>query len=520
MVIDYENITIRKRCLVERGSILIGESKLNVITGKNGSGKTLFAKYLFHKLSSHGRDAVYVEQDNFPIINGLDVYGNIFINEDSTYAPTIKAWIKDRGFSYIFGRDANNLSGGEKRLVALLRALASDAEVVILDEPTNDLDYTMVDALCGLLNECKKRCTLIAITHDDRMTGIADSIFNIENQSLSSRMPIPMRNEGSANNNTAKRTRILADGFLHKVIKRQYFSVAIILLLFPFMCVEALAVQEAKTTAIPYMHPGQVNIFLPISSYAAEHVKGGEISTLALAALNPSQGDGKSEILENATKQSELMSIVFGLELESGENYNVRVIERYNPSDRSYLLWDDDIASRPESLENSFIVVDLLNNYSFYDFIQSSAFEPLTQANYSICSNETIELVNEINFAKFLKSAFVNVIMSCALSLLLYFLYLTIYFRLSKRVLVNLRNYGYSQKNIQTALIGRFNNKKIFLTFSLVCLFANILISRNTDVVLGYFPSIVVAAMLVAIHSMQKGVIKNKVKRVFNWRFR
>jgi tungstate transport system ATP-binding protein len=63
---------------------------------------------------------------------------------------------------------ASSLSGGEAQRVALARALAVDPEVLLLDEPTANLDPYNMGLVEGLIQELRdeSRCTLVVVTHN------------------------------------------------------------------------------------------------------------------------------------------------------------------------------------------------------------------------------------------------------------------------------------------------------------------------------------------------------------------
>ncbi len=60
------------------------------------------------------------------------------------------------------------LSGGMQKRVALARAIATDPEIILFDEPTTGLDPIMADVINGLIVDCvaKLGATAISITHD------------------------------------------------------------------------------------------------------------------------------------------------------------------------------------------------------------------------------------------------------------------------------------------------------------------------------------------------------------------
>lgn len=82
-----------------------------------------------------------------------------------------------------FSQPINELSGGQKKRLALAKVLINEPDILILDEPTNHLDLNMIEWLEDLLNASKS--TLIMVTHDryflDRVCNI---IYEIDNRQI------------------------------------------------------------------------------------------------------------------------------------------------------------------------------------------------------------------------------------------------------------------------------------------------------------------------------------------------
>ena len=74
------------------------------------------------------------------------------------------------------------LSGGEQQRVAIARALAKNPKILLCDEPTGALDYNTGKAVLGLLQDTCRNTgrTVIVITHNSALTGMADRIIRIK----------------------------------------------------------------------------------------------------------------------------------------------------------------------------------------------------------------------------------------------------------------------------------------------------------------------------------------------------
>ena len=80
-----------------------------------------------------------------------------------------------------WNRSVLQLSGGQQQRVAIARALASDAKVLLADEPTGNLDeataWDVIDLLKHIAHEDKK--CVIVVTHSKELAQAADEIIHI-----------------------------------------------------------------------------------------------------------------------------------------------------------------------------------------------------------------------------------------------------------------------------------------------------------------------------------------------------
>ncbi|MUK90293.1 ABC-F type ribosomal protection protein [Ornithinibacillus sp. L9] len=178
---------IGSRILWEKASFQIKAGDKLAIIGDNGTGKTtLIRKIISQEKGIQISPAVQIGyfSQNLDI---LDVDKTILENvmESSSQEMTLIRTVLAR--LHFFGDDVNKqvkvLSGGERVKVAFAKIFLSEINTLVLDEPTNFLDITAVEALESLLKQYEG--TIILISHDRRfIQHIANRVLHIDSQEI------------------------------------------------------------------------------------------------------------------------------------------------------------------------------------------------------------------------------------------------------------------------------------------------------------------------------------------------
>ena len=177
-------------------SLKIPKGKLIGIIGPNGSGKSTLIKamlgfikpdvgniQIFGKEASSAKGMVaYVPQRgavdwDFPITVGevamMGRYGHRRWWQDMSRKDIeiAEEALKKVRMSQFASRQIGQLSGGQQQRVFMARALAQDAEILLLDEPFSGVDAATEDAILEVLQETKNQGKTLCVVHHDLATA-------------------------------------------------------------------------------------------------------------------------------------------------------------------------------------------------------------------------------------------------------------------------------------------------------------------------------------------------------------
>ncbi len=181
------------RDLVERFSARILRGERVAIVGPNGAGKTTLVKMLLGELAPDSGDVqmgsnlavAYVDQAREDLAATMSLSEALapFGGDQVTVRGRprhVAAYARDFGFrDDQLRQPVASLSGGERNRLLLARALARPANLLVLDEPTNDLDLETLDLLEDTLADYDG--TLILVSHDrDFIDRLATSTIALD----------------------------------------------------------------------------------------------------------------------------------------------------------------------------------------------------------------------------------------------------------------------------------------------------------------------------------------------------
>jgi len=191
-VIAIENVSFSYDGLpvLEDVTFTVTESDFISIVGPNAGGKTTLIKLILGLLKPHkGRITVFGQEpvkarrqigympqhtalDPLFPVNVMDVvlmgrlgngtFGFYKKNDrDAAYEALREVEMYD-----LRSRSFSALSGGQQQRVLIARALASEPALLLLDEPTSNVDIAVETELYEILNQLNTKMTIIVVTHD------------------------------------------------------------------------------------------------------------------------------------------------------------------------------------------------------------------------------------------------------------------------------------------------------------------------------------------------------------------
>lgn len=208
--VEIEEVTFayEKETILDQVSLDVPKQGVLGIVGKSGSGKSTLLKLLMRfwdidagKLAIAGREIKEVNTDDLRRMQGYmtqethlfcnSIAENIRIAKLDATREEIeeackKASIHDfilslpQGYDTPVGELGDTLSGGERQRIGLARAFLHDAPMMLLDEPTSNLDSLNESVILRSLREERGDKLILLVSHRDSTMRIADQVYQMK----------------------------------------------------------------------------------------------------------------------------------------------------------------------------------------------------------------------------------------------------------------------------------------------------------------------------------------------------
>lgn len=191
-ILDVQNVSKRfgARELFANLSFSIAEGQKVGLIARNGTGKSTLLSILTGRESldegaivyRNGIRTGYLEQE--PVFNPDDTVLDACFNHQGDDEKIVKAkQILTRLKIADLSQPMGQLSGGQRKRVALANALITEPDFLILDEPTNHLDLEMIEWLEGFLQRGNK--SILMVTHDRYfLDRVCDVILELDDHTI------------------------------------------------------------------------------------------------------------------------------------------------------------------------------------------------------------------------------------------------------------------------------------------------------------------------------------------------
>ena len=186
----FKNVSLKinKKLILDNISFEIPKHKTTIFLGKNGSGKTtilrtinLLQKITSGEIISNNQKPIPMLFQKPIIFEGNALYNFSILKKIKNYEANL-IWHDAFELSLTHQQDIKKLSGGEKQKLFLSRVMSVDPEVIIMDEPNQNLDLESEKTLTQLIIDQKIRNKTIVLTlHDYKLAKkLADFIILLD----------------------------------------------------------------------------------------------------------------------------------------------------------------------------------------------------------------------------------------------------------------------------------------------------------------------------------------------------
>jgi putative ABC transport system ATP-binding protein len=205
-------LTINETKILSNVNLSIVKNKLTIIKGNSGSGKTSLLNimnFLYEptegdiyydgckvdikdskKIDLLRNEEIAFFHQELALIENISFYESLklfaSIKSTNLLDEDIYVACQSLGISDLLHKDISVMSGGERQRAAFIKLMVLNYSLILIDEPTNNLDSLNVEYIINEIDHLKKQedLTIVIVTHSEDLLHLADKIYQMEEINL------------------------------------------------------------------------------------------------------------------------------------------------------------------------------------------------------------------------------------------------------------------------------------------------------------------------------------------------
>jgi branched-chain amino acid transport system ATP-binding protein len=194
--VERINTSYGKSHILHDVSLTVYPGELVCLLGRNGAGKTTTLHSIIGLEAIARLQAEQISRKGIMLVpQGRRIFPNLTVQENLEIAfmqvrrnghPVV--WTPDKAYELLpqlgplRARRGEQMSGGELQMLAIARALMSNGQLLMLDEPFEGLAPTIVEGLWKVINELKKEMTILLVEQNaDLALSLGDRVYVVNN---------------------------------------------------------------------------------------------------------------------------------------------------------------------------------------------------------------------------------------------------------------------------------------------------------------------------------------------------
>ncbi len=202
MLLQVKNLSLKyhEHYVFKNLSFSLEKQDFLCIVGPNGSGKTTLLKCLLGEIKPTSGEIKYENDSEKTYVGYLPQFTNLnphfpasvyeivssgTLNQTGLFKKLpkdkINSALKTLRIENLANCSFSELSGGQRQKVLLARALVASKDILLLDEPSNNLDYSSKQEFYRTLTKLNRKLTIIMVTHDlDHHNILGNKVLSLD----------------------------------------------------------------------------------------------------------------------------------------------------------------------------------------------------------------------------------------------------------------------------------------------------------------------------------------------------